>query len=169
MVVFDAVDMKSGTANFNKVDDVCWMLCARKYRNKDKELMKIHDRDAFKLWKVFNLLVECDEKNELILPLAIDFEEVEILYRKLMLSLGKVWDDRSLFQVREHSGSEPTNHAPNLCSFQLFLDALEIGYLQDVEISDVSQIVDDLFHEMIDDVIKKVRQLYKFWVRSQTY
>ncbi|XP_064620051.1 switch-associated protein 70-like [Lineus longissimus] len=155
MVVFDAVDVQSGNANFNKVDDVCWMLCARKYRNKDKDSMNIRDKDAFKLWKVFNLLVECNEKNELILPLAIDFEEVEILYQKLMHSLGKAWDSQNIAQVRQSSGSEPANYAPKSCSFQLFLDALEVGYLKDVGASAVSHIVDSLFKEMMDDVIKK--------------
>ncbi|XP_072340330.1 differentially expressed in FDCP 6 homolog isoform X2 [Scyliorhinus torazame] len=79
--------LKVQDGNFAKemFNELCWTLTAKKNYKPSSEQGLVSERDAFKLWCLFNFLSE--DKY----PLVVVQEEVGYLLRKLFMAMGQEW------------------------------------------------------------------------------
>lgn len=131
--------------NFDKVDEICWMVCSTRYAVRDNK--KLGDDDTYKLWRLFNFLAEEDDSGELLYPVVIDKEEVEFFIQKFQHIVSSSLDHTLL-----------TNAIGDSCflTFQEFLMLVESTVCQVLDADTVSLAMSELHEEFIIQVVKKV-------------
>lgn len=139
-------NMKCNT-NRENIDQVCWVLCARKYSN--RAAAKLNDRDSMLMWKVFNFLAEPgSSENQLELPLRIDIDEVKFVLKRFADFTGNPYEPEKLDAAVDDTLT---------LDFLSFLQAFESVALNNLKPSEISRGVNDVYQELIQEVIKKVR------------
>ncbi|XP_033126682.1 switch-associated protein 70-like isoform X2 [Anneissia japonica] len=128
----DMMDMK-------KIENVCWMICSKKFNGREGERFNLDD--VYKLWQVFNILVEPE-----VLPISIDREEFEILLEKLVTAMGKKWNT-SKFEV--------TYKDKQYVKFIELLKSLECEYGMGMDEMMLRMAVKDVHDECVMEVEKK--------------
>ncbi|XP_071946502.1 uncharacterized protein [Antedon mediterranea] len=141
----DLIDMK-------KFEDVSWMLCSKKY--KGRELESFHLNDVYKLWQIFNILVEPD-----VFPISIDREEFEILLEKMVTAMGKKWKQAQFDELYKDK---------QFFKFTELLSALECDYGRLMDKMVLQMAVKDVHDECVREVekkgmIKKKGHMIKSW------
>ncbi|XP_069484612.1 coiled-coil domain-containing protein 91 isoform X2 [Ambystoma mexicanum] len=106
--------VREGSFERKKVDELCWMLTAKKYCPKPG-CQVIPETDAFRLWCLFNFL------SDDTYPLILDPEEVAYLLKKLIEASGLEWHQGDLDDYLSQKN-------PSLCnglSVWQFLEMME--------------------------------------------
>ncbi len=85
---FQKLDQENANIDLNKVDEICWFLCAKKYLVRENKVLT--DDEVYKLWRVFNSHIELDSDGELLYPVVIESEELAFILQSFMLAAGKV-------------------------------------------------------------------------------
>lgn len=132
-------------AAIEKVDDVCWMVCTKKYLVRENKT--VSDNVAYKLWKIFNFLSETSEKGEPVYPLVLDHEEVGFFMEKFTDIMGQKFDEKEFTAI--------SKDIPQF-NFPQFLNLIETRCTQGVQPIEIEKTVQELVDEFINDIIKKV-------------
>ncbi|NXX74980.1 DEFI6 protein, partial [Urocolius indicus] len=141
-------------ANF---DELCWTLTAKKNYKPDRNGNSIvSHQDAFKLWCLFNFLSE--DKY----PLVMVPDEVEYLLKKICTAMNV---ELNSCELEEYLAQEPQGQG-GLTVWQ-FLDVVNSGrFLRGIEQEAVSMAVEEVYQEVIEDVLKQARSWHS--VGAQT-
>ena len=131
--------------NFDRVDEICWMVCATRYAaRKDK---KLSDNDTYKLWRLFNFLAETDDSGELSYPVVIDREEAEFFAHKFLAIVSSSLDPVVLKCAIADA---------RVLNFQEFLTLVESTVCRSLDKDSVALAMSELHEEFIVQVMKKV-------------
>ncbi|XP_010180802.1 PREDICTED: differentially expressed in FDCP 6 homolog, partial [Mesitornis unicolor] len=140
-------------------DELCWTLTAKKNYKPDRNGNSvISHQDAFKLWCLFNFLSE--DKY----PLVMVPDEVEYLLKKICTAMNV---ELSSCELEDFLCQEPQGQG-GVTVWQ-FLDMVNSGrFLRGMEREAVSMAVEEVYQEVIEDVLKqgylwKKGQLRRNW------
>ncbi|KAM9255353.1 differentially expressed in FDCP 6 homolog [Cariama cristata] len=140
-------------------DELCWTLTAKKNYKPDRNGNSvISHQDAFKLWCLFNFLSE--DKY----PLVMVPDEVEYLLKKICTAMNV---ELNSCELDDYLSQEPQGQG-GLTVWQ-FLDLVNSGrFLRGIEQEAVSMAVEEVYQEVIEDVLKqgylwKKGQLRRNW------
>ncbi|XP_009636538.1 differentially expressed in FDCP 6 homolog [Egretta garzetta] len=140
-------------------DELCWTLTAKKNYKPDRNGNSIvSHQDAFKLWCLFNFLSE--DKY----PLVMVPDEVEYLLKKICTAMNV---ELNSCELDDYLSQEPQGQG-GLTVWQ-FLDMVNSGrFLRGIEQEAVSMAVEEVYQEVIEDVLKqgylwKKGQLRRNW------
>ncbi|NXF57228.1 DEFI6 protein, partial [Ciccaba nigrolineata] len=129
-------------------DELCWTLTAKKNYKPDRNGNSVvSHQDAFKLWCLFNFLSE--DKY----PLVMVPDEVEYLLKKICTAMNVELNSCELddYLAQEQQGQG------GLTVWQ-FLDMVNSGrFLRGIEQEAVSMAVEEVYQEVIEDVLKQAR------------
>ncbi|XP_008298269.1 switch-associated protein 70 [Stegastes partitus] len=121
---------------------MCWTLCYKK--NLHTQRLLISDRDAFKVWCIFNFLSE-DRY-----PLVIVIEEIEYFLRKLTEAMGSGWSEENFAHYKMQ-----LNRKSCLTAWEL-IELVGIGHFsKGLDRQTVSMGINEVFTELILDVLKQ--------------
>ncbi|GAB0200159.1 differentially expressed in FDCP 6 [Grus japonensis] len=128
-------------------DELCWTLTAKKNYKPDRNGNSVvSHQDAFKLWCLFNFLSE--DKY----PLVMVPDEVEYLLKKICTAMNVELNSCELDDYPQ----EPQGQG-GLTVWQ-FLDMVNSGrFLRGIEQEAVSMAVEEVYQEVIEDVLKQAR------------
>ncbi|XP_007892313.1 differentially expressed in FDCP 6 homolog [Callorhinchus milii] len=140
-------------------DELCWTLTAKKNYKHDKNgNCTVTDRDAFRLWCLFNFL--SDDKY----PLVMVPDEVEYLLKKVCTEMNVEWNggelDDYFSQVPQHQSG---------ITVWTFLELVNSGrFTRGIEKETITMAVEEVYQEIIEDVLKqgylwKKGQLRRNW------
>ncbi len=87
---FDLTASINKDVDLNKIDEVCWLVCSKKYVVRPLKL--VNDDCVYKLWRIYNFHAESDEDGELLYPVVVHGEEIAIILHKLVLACGRKTD-----------------------------------------------------------------------------
>ena len=142
---FNDMDKHKASVTLDKVDEVCWFVCAKKYLNHEGKILS--DKDTYRLWRILNFLAEVDtETDDIRYPIVIDSEEVRMLILKFLTVAGR---------IVEPSDYEYLIHEPTLMEFGQFLRVFEqccVGLEQEV----IGYSIQDMYDEFITQIMMKV-------------
>ncbi|NWI57772.1 DEFI6 protein, partial [Calyptomena viridis] len=129
-------------------DELCWTLTAKKNYKPDRNGNSVvSHQDAFKLWCLFNFLSE--DKY----PLVMVPDEVEYLLKKICTAMNV---ELNSCELEDYLSQEPQGQA-GLTVWQ-FLDMVNSGrFLRGIEQEAVSMAVEEVYQEVIEDVLKQAR------------
>ncbi|KAI5945350.1 switch-associated protein 70 isoform X2 [Manis javanica] len=131
--------------NFDKIEfnRMCWTLCVKK--NLTKNPLLIMEEDAFKIWVIFNFLSE-DKYPLIIVP-----EEIEYLLKKLTEAMGGCWQQEQF----EHYKISFEYSKEGLSVWEL-IELIGNGqFSKDMDQQTVSMAINEVFNELILDVLKQ--------------
>ncbi|KAL3857719.1 hypothetical protein ACJMK2_012361 [Sinanodonta woodiana] len=138
-------------ANVDEFHRVCFTFCTFRTADTPKNLS---EDSMFKLWKVFNFLVDEYDDEQPIYPLCLDREEVQYVLKWFIEITGQV---AKVKDVKGLSENDKTSY-----SFQEFLQLFEkefIGQLSETELSEGMQ---NIYDGIVLDILKKG----KMWKRG---
>ncbi|KAK3600223.1 hypothetical protein CHS0354_003019 [Potamilus streckersoni] len=152
-------DKLSGDANASgrtktNVDEfhrVCFSFCTFRTADTPKNLS---DDSMFKLWKVFNFLVDEDEYEEPIYPLRLDREEVQYVLKWFIEITGQVT------KVKDVKGLSEKDKT--LYSFEEFLKLFEKEFIGPLSETELSHGMQHIYDGIVLDILKKG----KMWKRG---
>ncbi|KFV53632.1 Differentially expressed in FDCP 6, partial [Gavia stellata] len=129
-------------------DELCWTLTAKKNYKPDRNGNSVvSHQDAFKLWCLFNFLSE--DKY----PLVMVPDEVEYLLKKICTAMNV---ELNSCELDDYLSQEPQGQG-GLTVWQ-FLDMVNSGrFLRGIEQEAVSMAVEEVYQEVIEDVLKQAR------------
>ncbi|NXG43094.1 DEFI6 protein, partial [Psilopogon haemacephalus] len=129
-------------------DELCWTLTAKKNYKADRNGNSVvSHQDAFKLWCLFNFLSE--DKY----PLVMVPDEVEYLLKKICTAMNV---ELNSCELEDYLCQEPQGQG-GLTVWQ-FLDMVNSGrFLRGIEQEAVSMAVEEVYQEVIEDVLKQAR------------
>ncbi|NWY58959.1 DEFI6 protein, partial [Chionis minor] len=129
-------------------DELCWTLTAKKNYKPDRNGNSVvSHQDAFKLWCLFNFLSE--DKY----PLVMVPDEVEYLLKKICTAMNV---ELNSCELDDYLSQEPQGQG-GLTVWQ-FLDMVNSGrFLRGIEPEAVSMAVEEVYQEVIEDVLKQAR------------
>uniref|UniRef100_A0A8C5JMG2 DEF6 guanine nucleotide exchange factor n=1 Tax=Junco hyemalis TaxID=40217 RepID=A0A8C5JMG2_JUNHY len=140
-------------------DELCWTLTAKKNYKPDRNGNSVvSHQDAFKLWCLFNFLSE--DKY----PLVMVPDEVEYLLKKICTAMNV---ELNSCELEDFLSQEPQGQG-GLTVWQ-FLDMVNSGrFLRGIEQEAISMAVEEVYQEVIEDVLKqgylwKKGQLRRNW------
>ncbi|NWH64388.1 DEFI6 protein, partial [Geococcyx californianus] len=140
-------------------DELCWTLTAKKNYKPDRNGNSIiTHQDAFKLWCLFNFLSE--DKY----PLVMVPDEVEYLLKKICTAMNVELNSCELDDYL----SQESQGQGGLTVWQ-FLDMVNSGrFLRGIEQEAVSMAVEEVYQEIIEDVLKQARSPHGYlWKKGQ--
>ncbi|KFP64581.1 Differentially expressed in FDCP 6, partial [Cariama cristata] len=140
-------------------DELCWTLTAKKNYKPDRNGNSvISHQDAFKLWCLFNFLSE--DKY----PLVMVPDEVEYLLKKICTAMNV---ELNSCELDDYLSQEPQGQG-GLTVWQ-FLDLVNSGrFLRGIEQEAVSMAVEEVYQEVIEDVLKQARSPHGYlWKKGQ--
>ncbi|XP_078276761.1 differentially expressed in FDCP 6 homolog isoform X2 [Rhinoraja longicauda] len=140
-------------------DELCWTLTAKKNYKHDKNgNCTISDRDAFRLWCLFNFLSE-DKYPLMMVP-----DEVEYLLKKICTEMSVEWN---MGELDEFFSQEKFQE--NGITVWVFLEWVNSGrFTRGIERETLTMAVEEVYQEIIEDVLKqgylwKKGQLRRNW------
>uniref|UniRef100_A0A7N6AVI8 Switch-associated protein 70 n=1 Tax=Anabas testudineus TaxID=64144 RepID=A0A7N6AVI8_ANATE len=136
--ILDKVREDFDILEFNKI---CWTLCFHK--SICPKRLRISEDDAFKVWCIFNFLSE--DKY----PLVIVTEEIEYFLQKLMEAMGSGWSEEKCAEYRLQMNSRTC-----LTAWEL-IELVGTGYFSTVSRPTLSLAINEVFQELILDVLKQ--------------
>ncbi|KFV71669.1 Differentially expressed in FDCP 6, partial [Dryobates pubescens] len=140
-------------------DELCWTLTAKKNYKADRNGNSVvSHQDAFKLWCLFNFLSE--DKY----PLVMVSDEVEYLLKKICTAMNV---ELNPCELEDYLCQEPQGQG-GLTVWQ-FLDMVNSGrFLRGIEQEAVSMAVEEVYQEVIKDVLKQARSPQGYlWKKGQ--
>ncbi|KFQ89931.1 Differentially expressed in FDCP 6, partial [Phoenicopterus ruber ruber] len=140
-------------------DELCWTLTAKKNYKPDRNGNSVvSHQDAFKLWCLFNFLSE--DKY----PLVMVPDEVEYLLKKICTAMNV---ELNSCELDDYLSQEPQGQG-GLTVWQ-FLDMVNSGrFLRGIEQEAVSMAVEEVYQEIIEDVLKQARSPHGYlWKKGQ--
>ncbi|NXA18559.1 DEFI6 protein, partial [Ibidorhyncha struthersii] len=140
-------------------DELCWTLTAKKNYKPDRNGNSVvSHQDAFKLWCLFNFLSE--DKY----PLVMVPDEVEYLLKKICTAMNV---ELNSCELDDYLSQEPQGQG-GLTVWQ-FLDMVNSGrFLRGIEQEAVSMAVEEVYQEVIEDVLKQARSPHGYlWKKGQ--
>ncbi|XP_032898298.1 differentially expressed in FDCP 6 homolog [Amblyraja radiata] len=139
-------------------DELCWTLTAKKNYKHDKNgNCTISDRDAFRLWCLFNFLSE-DKYPLMMVP-----DEVEYLLKKICTEMSMEWNAGELDEFFSQEAFQ------NGITVWVFLEWVNSGrFTRGIERETLTMAVEEVYQEIIEDVLKqgylwKKGQLRRNW------
>ncbi|XP_054866455.1 switch-associated protein 70 isoform X2 [Amphiprion ocellaris] len=121
---------------------MCWTLCYKK--NIHSQHLLISDRDAFKVWCIFNFLSE--DKY----PLVIIIEEIEYFLRKMMEAMGSGWSEESFADYKLQLNTK------NCLTAWELIELVGLGlFSKGLDRQTLSMGITEVFTELILDVLKQ--------------
>uniref|UniRef100_A0A3Q3R5G2 PH domain-containing protein n=1 Tax=Monopterus albus TaxID=43700 RepID=A0A3Q3R5G2_MONAL len=147
--------------SFNKenVDELCWTLTAKKNYQPDKTSSTVLlDKDAFRLWCLFNFLSE--DKY----PLVMVPDEVEYLLKKICMAMSIEFN---CVELEDFFSQESVQQSG--ITVWVFLEMMNSGKLtRGNDKSIISMAIEEVYREIVGDVLKegylwKKGQLRRNW------
>ncbi|XP_036415835.1 differentially expressed in FDCP 6 homolog [Colossoma macropomum] len=134
-----------GTFEKEEVDALCWTLCSKKnYRPNTNGTAVLSNKDAERLWCLFNFLTE--DKY----PLVLVPEEVEYLLKKICAVLNV---ELNSVDLEEFWSQECVREGMNVWSFLELVNAGILGRGLDRE--RLSSAIEDVYREIVGNVLKE--------------
>ncbi len=153
---------------FAKLDEVCWLLCCKKYLQREPPHNTVLSRDhVYLLWRIFNFYAEKEEKDEenkddtdearaesfaqFLCPVVVEREEIELVLQRFSRIAGL-----------KFRGSEfAVSIADDVKQFQFpqFLSVLESRYCTGLSEQNISEVVHELHDQVINEAIRKVSHM----------
>ncbi len=141
---FIAPSTSVNNVDFDKIDEMCWDLCKKKYTSDSASKHTLNDNSWFKLWQLFNFFVDTDIRGRPYCPVGIPSSELELIALKF-----NEFTRRNV-PVDHFSQSETRLRFPEFVS--LFLT--EFG--KDLTTDGIISAIRQLHEHFVDEVIKKV-------------
>ncbi|XP_034064780.1 differentially expressed in FDCP 6 homolog isoform X2 [Gymnodraco acuticeps] len=148
-----------GSFTKENVDELCWTLTAKKNYQTDKTSSTVlPERDAFRLWCLFNFLSE--DKY----PLVMVPDEVEYLLKKICMSMSIEFNCVELEDFFSQDSVQQTG-----ITVWVFLEMMNSGKLtRGIDKSITSMAIEEVYREIVGDVLKegylwKKGQLRRNW------
>ncbi|KAJ4933929.1 hypothetical protein JOQ06_006738 [Pogonophryne albipinna] len=148
-----------GSFTKENVDELCWTLTAKKNYQTDKTSSTVlPERDAFRLWCLFNFLSE--DKY----PLVMVPDEVEYLLKKICMSMSIEFNCVELEDFFSQDSVQQTG-----ITVWFFLEMMNSGKLtRGIDKSITSMAIEEVYREIVGDVLKegylwKKGQLRRNW------
>uniref|UniRef100_A0A3Q1F6Y5 Switch-associated protein 70 n=1 Tax=Acanthochromis polyacanthus TaxID=80966 RepID=A0A3Q1F6Y5_9TELE len=132
---------------------MCWTLCFKK--NIHSQHLLISDRDAFKVWCIFNFLSE--DKY----PLVIVIEEIEYFLRKMTEAMGSGWSEERFAHYKLQLNTKSC-----LTAWEL-IELVGLGHFsKGLDRQTLSMGITEVFTELILDVLKQGYMMKKGHIRK---
>ncbi|KAF7654271.1 hypothetical protein LDENG_00071650 [Lucifuga dentata] len=151
--------VEEGSFIKENVDELCWTLTAKKNYHPDKSSSTIlPERDAFRLWCLFNFLSE--DKY----PLVMVPDEVEYLLKKICMAMSVEFNCAEL----EDFFAQDSVHQSGITVW-VFLELMNSGKTtRGINNSVISMAIEEVYREIVGDVLKegylwKKGQLRRNW------
>ncbi|XP_048858998.1 differentially expressed in FDCP 6 homolog isoform X2 [Brienomyrus brachyistius] len=127
-------------------DELCWTLTAKKnYRPEKNKKIILQQKDAFRLWCLFNFLSE--DKY----PLVMVPDEVEYLLKKICMAMSV---ELNCVELEDFLSQDFV--LQNGFTVWVFLDMMNSGKLtKGITKDSVSMAVEEVYREIVDDVLKE--------------
>ncbi|XP_028308858.1 differentially expressed in FDCP 6 homolog isoform X2 [Gouania willdenowi] len=139
---------KVGEGSFNKedVDELCWTLTAKKNYQPDRGSNNVlPERDAFRLWCLFNFLSE--DKY----PLVMVADEVEYLLKKICMVMSIEFN---CLELEDFLTQDRVQN--NGVSVWVFLEMMNSGKItKGIDKSVISMAIEEVYREIVGDVLKE--------------
>ncbi|KAM7411999.1 hypothetical protein PAMA_021799 [Pampus argenteus] len=129
------------------VDELCWTLTAKKNYQTDKSSSTVlPERDAFRLWCLFNFLSE--DKY----PLVMVPDEVEYLLKKICMAMSIEFS----FGELEDFFSQDSERQQRGITVWVFLEMMNSGRMtRGIDKSIISMAIEEVYREIVGDVLKE--------------
>uniref|UniRef100_A0A673CNH9 PH domain-containing protein n=1 Tax=Sphaeramia orbicularis TaxID=375764 RepID=A0A673CNH9_9TELE len=148
-----------GSFDKENVDELCWTLTAKKNYQPDRNSSTLlPERDAFRLWCLFNFLSE--DKY----PLVMVPDEVEYLLKKVCMSMSIEFNYVELEDFFSQDSVQQSG-----ITVWVFLEMMNSGKItRGIDKSIVSMAIEEVYREIVGDVLKegylwKKGQLRRNW------
>uniref|UniRef100_A0A3P8TM36 DEF6 guanine nucleotide exchange factor a n=1 Tax=Amphiprion percula TaxID=161767 RepID=A0A3P8TM36_AMPPE len=148
-----------GSFTKENVDELCWTLTAKKNYQPDRTSSTIlPERDAFRLWCLFNFLSE--DKY----PLVMVPDEVEYLLKKICMAMSIEFNCVELEDFFSQDSVQQTG-----ITVWVFLEMMNSGKVtRGIDKSIISMAIEEVYREIVGDVLKegylwKKGQLRRNW------
>ncbi|XP_039292628.1 differentially expressed in FDCP 6 homolog [Nilaparvata lugens] len=130
----------------SRIDEVCWLICKKNFVQRSNPILP--DQCVYSIFRVFCMLADLSFSSNIfsILQVVLHSSEVALVASQLVTSLGLEWN--------ENSFAELSNNTVGF-RFSTMLTILETKYFTGVEQDVLIEVVTDLCHTFVDDVIKK--------------
>ena len=143
-------DVEADDTILEKIDEVCWLVCAKSYLKNNKNFA-LKENATYRLWRVFNVLAHVDANDaeeEAVVPVAMEWEEVELMLQKIHRVVGTEFVKA---EFRASVGSERLTFG-----FAALLDILELEHMNGVGEQVATSAVSELYEESVLGVLKSV-------------
>ncbi|RVE70462.1 hypothetical protein OJAV_G00064920 [Oryzias javanicus] len=148
-----------GSFQKENVDELCWTLTAKKnYQPKKNSSFVLSDKDAFRLWCLFNFLSE--DKY----PLVMVPDEVEYLLKKICTAMSIEFSGVELDDFFSQDSVQQSG-----ITVWTFLEMMNSGKMtRGIEMGIISMAIEEVYREIVGDVLKegylwKKGQLRRNW------
>ncbi|KAF6724686.1 Differentially expressed in FDCP 6-like [Oryzias melastigma] len=148
-----------GSFQKENVDELCWTLTAKKnYLPKKNSSFVLSDKDAFRLWCLFNFLSE--DKY----PLVMVPDEVEYLLKKICTAMSIEFSGVELDDFFSQDSVQQSG-----ITVWTFLEMMNSGKMtRGIEMGIISMAIEEVYREIVGDVLKegylwKKGQLRRNW------
>ncbi|KAM6925139.1 differentially expressed in FDCP 6 homolog [Xenentodon cancila] len=148
-----------GSFNKENVDELCWTLTAKKNYQPDRSSSSVlPDKDAFRLWCLFNFLSE--DKY----PLVMVPDEVEYLLKKICMAMSIEFNCVELEDFFSQDSVQQSG-----ITVWVFLGMMNSGKMtRGIDKSIISMAIEEVYREIVGDVLKegylwKKGQLRRNW------
>ncbi|XP_037540814.1 differentially expressed in FDCP 6 homolog [Nematolebias whitei] len=148
-----------GSFKKENVDELCWTLTAKKNYQPDKSSNSVvPERDAFRLWCLFNFLSE--DKY----PLVMVPDEVEYLLKKICMAMSVEFNCVEFEDFFSQDSAQQSG-----ISVWVFLEMVNSGKVtRGIDKSIISMAIEEVYREIVGDVLKegylwKKGQLRRNW------
>ncbi|XP_026223691.1 differentially expressed in FDCP 6 homolog [Anabas testudineus] len=146
-----------GSFNKENVDELCWTLTAKKNYQPDRSSNTVlPDKDAFRLWCLFNFLSE--DKY----PLVMVPDEVEYLLKKICMAISI-----ECVELEDFFSQDAVQQSG--ITVWVFLEMMNSGKItRGIDKSIISMAIEEVYREIVGDVLKegylwKKGQLRRNW------
>ncbi|XP_077368339.1 differentially expressed in FDCP 6 homolog [Festucalex cinctus] len=135
-----------GSFNKEDVDELCWTLTAKKnYKPNRNSNTVLAERDAFRLWCLFNFLSE--DKY----PLVMVADEVEYLLKKICAAMSIEFNCVELEDLFSQEAVQQRG-----ITVWMFLEMMDAGKLaRGIDRSVISMAIEEVYREIVGDVLKE--------------
>ena len=131
----------------------CWSFCSFERENK---VSGMTIENCMILWRVFNLLSECEENRKPIVPLRLHPDEVDLLLRQFIDYTGQRNKESVIKDfVDRKSGSD-------MVTFTEFINLFEKDFVSSLSRNDISQGLHHLFDRYIMNILAKGKGQFAF-------
>ncbi|KAJ8260252.1 hypothetical protein GJAV_G00178820 [Gymnothorax javanicus] len=138
--------VKEGSFVKENVDELCWTLTAKKnYRPEKNGSSLLPDKDAFRLWCLFNFLSE-DKYPLIMVP-----EEVEYLLKKVCAAMSA---ELNCVELEDYLSQDAVQQSG--LTVWVFLDIMNSGKLtRGSDSESVSMAIEKVYREIVGEVLKE--------------
>ncbi|XP_061661345.1 differentially expressed in FDCP 6 homolog isoform X2 [Syngnathoides biaculeatus] len=135
-----------GSFNKEDVDELCWTLTAKKnYKPNTSSSTILAERDAFRLWCLFNFLSE--DKY----PLVMVPDEMEYLLKKICTAMSVEFN---CVELEDIFSQDKVQHSG--ITVWVFLEMMDAGNVASgIDRSVISMAIEEVYKEIIGDVLKE--------------